>query len=453
MLTDREIVAAMREANPFPEPELLSMDPSRCDVLLEKISERRVPMLSTPDIRTETNRPDEAEPMAPAPKRFRKPAVVLVSFILMLVAVGIGALIFLGGGADTASQATTTTTASTIPATTVPGVAPTTLVPVSPVAGEFITYGPDQGVTGGCAFSVALAGTDAYLAGECGLLQLDEGVWRRVAEWPGGTGALDLASAPDGTVWISNIDDDVRHWTGEELVAYDLRASGIEVTPDGAVWAVQYVRWEDAETESDEVMALRRLQGSEWILENDAVDSGYNGLATSPDGTLWAIEDRSRAADTLSLVSLDGDDWIPHDAPDGLVGITGFSADGGIIVALDGTTVDGAQIGAFAVRSGDSWTRYDLPTLEELQIPVAIEGGGELIDELQLRMSAMSNGTLWGHSGTGYGVFSFDGEEWTRFTTEDGLASNKITFVEIGPDGSLWFGTEDAGVTRYLPEQ
>jgi ligand-binding sensor domain-containing protein len=54
-------------------------------------------------------------------------------------------------------------------------------------------------------------------------------------------------------------------------------------------------------------------------------------------------------------------------------------------------------------------------------------------------------------SSNGYGVFSFDGEEWTRYSTEDGLACNAVTFVERGPDGSLWFGS-DAGVTRHLPE-
>ena len=53
MLTDREIVAVMQEANPLPEPHLLPDDAAGFDLLLEKISKRRVPMLSTPETRTE----------------------------------------------------------------------------------------------------------------------------------------------------------------------------------------------------------------------------------------------------------------------------------------------------------------------------------------------------------------------------------------------------------------
>jgi sugar lactone lactonase YvrE len=409
MLTDREIVAAMQEANPLSEPELLAMDPAGFDVLLEKISERRVRMLHAPETRTE-------ELVAlPIPTTWkRNPVAVIASFVVIVLAVGAGALLLRGGDSDVAIE-----------------------------PGSFVTYGPAQGVPEACAFSMAFAGSEAYMVGECGLLHFDGGVWRHLTEWPGGIGALDLAPAPDGTVWISNIDDDVVQWSGDELVGYDLRASGIEVTPDGAVWAVQYVRWEDGE--SDEVMALRRLEGSEWVLENEAVGEEPDGLALGPDGTLWAVESTSPGTARKSLIALDGDDWITHETPDGLTDISGFATDGAIIISIGE--------GAFAVSSGDSWTVYDLPTLEELQIPPAIEDGGELIDELHLRMSTMINGTLWGHSGTGYGVFSFDGQEWTRYTTEDGLSSNKITFVEIGPDGSLWFGTEDAGVTRHLPER
>lgn len=40
---------------------------------------------------------------------------------------------------------------------------------------------------------------------------------------------------------------------------------------------------------------------------------------------------------------------------------------------------------------------------------------------------------------------------WTTFTTEDGLASNEVSAVAVAPDGALWFGTP-GGVSRQGPD-
>ncbi len=47
------------------------------------------------------------------------------------------------------------------------------------------------------------------------------------------------------------------------------------------------------------------------------------------------------------------------------------------------------------------------------------------------------------------GVYRLEGETWTRFTIDDGLAGHDLTSVVIGDDGSVWFGTYSHGVTRY----
>jgi ligand-binding sensor domain-containing protein len=41
---------------------------------------------------------------------------------------------------------------------------------------------------------------------------------------------------------------------------------------------------------------------------------------------------------------------------------------------------------------------------------------------------------------------------WTTYTTEDGLASNKVHSIIVGPDGALWFGTIGGGVARFYRE-
>ena len=47
------------------------------------------------------------------------------------------------------------------------------------------------------------------------------------------------------------------------------------------------------------------------------------------------------------------------------------------------------------------------------------------------------------------GVSTFDGLIWESFTIEDGLIDNKVGSVIVGPEGALWFGTNN-GISRYV---
>jgi HEAT repeat protein len=62
-------------------------------------------------------------------------------------------------------------------------------------------------------------------------------------------------------------------------------------------------------------------------------------------------------------------------------------------------------------------------------------------------------GDLWFGSDGG-GVSRFDGESWTTYTTEDGLAGNAVMAIAVGPEGDLWFGTGGSvrgDVSRHTP--
>ena len=49
-------------------------------------------------------------------------------------------------------------------------------------------------------------------------------------------------------------------------------------------------------------------------------------------------------------------------------------------------------------------------------------------------------GRMW--IGTyGHGVFMIEGDEWTRYTTADGLPSSYITTLAVGEDGRIWVGS------------
>jgi len=60
------------------------------------------------------------------------------------------------------------------------------------------------------------------------------------------------------------------------------------------------------------------------------------------------------------------------------------------------------------------------------------------------------SGGLW--IATGGGAIHLDSSngQFTRYHSEDGLASDGLTAVEVAGDGSVWFGTYDAGVSRWV---
>jgi len=58
------------------------------------------------------------------------------------------------------------------------------------------------------------------------------------------------------------------------------------------------------------------------------------------------------------------------------------------------------------------------------------------------------DGALW--FGTQKGISRFEGDAWITYTTDDGLADNDVQSIAVVPDGALWFATS-GGVSRYLP--
>jgi len=42
-----------------------------------------------------------------------------------------------------------------------------------------------------------------------------------------------------------------------------------------------------------------------------------------------------------------------------------------------------------------------------------------------------------------------DGETWITYTTDDGLAHNRVSAIAVAADGALWFGTGGGGVSRF----
>lgn len=56
-------------------------------------------------------------------------------------------------------------------------------------------------------------------------------------------------------------------------------------------------------------------------------------------------------------------------------------------------------------------------------------------------------GHLW--LGTQSGLVRQDGQQWRRFTVQDGLSSDSVSALAEGGDGALWIGTEGGGLNRF----
>ena len=65
-------------------------------------------------------------------------------------------------------------------------------------------------------------------------------------------------------------------------------------------------------------------------------------------------------------------------------------------------------------------------------------------------ISLARDGGLW--FGSDVGLSFFDGTNWSRLDTRDGLLGNQVRATWCDPDGSVWAGTEN-GLTRYLPNR
>ena len=106
-----------------------------------------------------------------------------------------------------------------------------------------------------------------------------------------------------------------------------------------------------------------------------------------------------------------------------------------IYVEPDGTKWFGTEAGVARHRGNntlDNWTVY---TTEE-----------GLVENFVQAICKDNNGNLW--FGTKAGISVFNGSSWTTFTTEEGLSSNNILSLATDRNGVVWIGTE-AGISSY----
>ncbi len=285
------------------------------------------------------------------------------------------------------------------------------------------------------------AGTPV-MAGDCGLLRLDgdefDVVNGEVAPHYGTVTAVAVGS--DGTAWIAGPLDPLRSVTDGVATEHPFEATDVAVTTDGTVWAVRY-------DHPPGLSSLWKLEGGVFV-EPDSGPFAVRDeeLVAASDGSLlmlaWEAVDYDPVAEAaaewrLHIGKMHGGVYTQTPLPDGFEGDHLALAEGRTAYAIfpTGRRIErGGYFGEWALY------RFDGGEVSTMIIPFP-EPNDVVVHP---------NGVVWVTSSL-YGAFAYDGEEWVRYSTEQGLPDDEATFVEMAPDGSIYIGTR-LGVTRISAE-
>jgi len=194
-----------------------------------------------------------------------------------------------------------------------------------------------------------------------------------------------------------------------------------------------------------------------------------SGIAVAPDGSLWAATDAGIAhwnPATGMLTLYDTGDGLPAAATlRVVVGTDGtvWAGGSGWIARFDGSwTILSAPGEPMAVGpDGAVWTvvgarelaRFEGSDWKTFKVPLSPEQGVAAPWTESLDVAA--DGTVWAGPNEFQGVFSFDGANWTHYTSADGLPARMNGTVAAAPDGTVWVGSGSldeppgAGVARF----
>ena len=368
------------------------------------------------------DRPVHVDPIPRAPRRGW--IVALATAIVLLVVVG-GALLI--GGPFSSDK---------------------TPVVTQPSSGTWTTYTDADGLIGNCGCDMAVApdGT-VWLIGPDGIFRFDGLAWLQVEapqEFFRG-GDLSVNAASDGILWFTGGGEAVRYDDGEwtTFTPEDIEAFGplsqVVVGGDGNAWGIEgdfTVKLEEGSflpvSERFEALPTHEID-----MENLPI--GGASMVVGPDGTLWVSGSPGNR-----LYGYDGSNLQVHEAPGTFrPQVLAIAPDGSVWLAADFDT--SFSDGRLLRFDGATWTTFPLGGV----IDAAFEPDGTgwfVVDEIR------GEDLSWRIQNSGPGAYRFDGETWTRLTTDDGLAGHDLTSVVIGSNGSsVWFGTYSHGVTRYQP--
>jgi PAS domain S-box-containing protein len=260
-----------------------------------------------------------------------------------------------------------------------------------------------------------------------------------------------------GTLWIGTNRDGLAHLVGDEITTYTTK-DGLS---ENGVWSIM----EDSAGSlwiGTGGGGLNRLRGNHF--SKFTVAQGFSGedvwaIFEDREGSLWIGSaggglNRLRNGSFTAQGALEGlssDVVLPiYQDREGAVWVGTSSAgvnrlsDGQITIFNTSNGLSNNQV--FSITEdgrGDHWfgTRNGLTRLsKDGKVTVYSGGGSGLPNDVAHCTYTDSKGDLW--VGTRSGLSHFDGQNFTTYTTKDGLSHNDVTAIyEDRHDGTLWVGT------------
>jgi ligand-binding sensor domain-containing protein len=232
-----------------------------------------------------------------------------------------------------------------------------------------------------------------------------------------------IAIDADGHKWFGGEDGVLHEFDGDEWKSYP---------PFGQITAIAF-----------------GLAGDAWI------GSAGDGLAHF-DGKTWTIYSTAVAANLLSDqvhdITIDalGQVWVS--TPQGVSRYNGSiwqnyaNMNGLVSDNVQAIAVDAQGRQWFATIGGQTWWDWQTNNWGGGQVSM-LEGenwtnystNDGLINENVYQVAAAPDGAIW--FGTRAGLSRFDGAAWLNYTTDNGLPHNWVTALAVATDGRVWVGT------------
>jgi len=266
--------------------------------------------------------------------------------------------------------------------------------------------------------------------------------------WRCATGSADLdgkdisamAADEDGNIWFGSIGTP-------------------SVTKHTANWE-PFSKTNTANLLSDRIFSMARDRSKQiWI--------GTSRGAACYDGKVWKsklyFSPESNIGNRIAAIEVDsaGTLWLGSlgNNPSGVGGVININPDGsernrhnfnntaGRLLSnfVQAIAIGGKSILWFGTDKGVS--RLNLATAQWDTFTVANTKQG-LIDNFITALAVDLQGHLW--CGTPSGASRYDGSNWKKFTTVDGLSNNGVSSITVDrKNGRVWFGTAGGGASSY----
>lgn len=277
-----------------------------------------------------------------------------------------------------------------------------------------------------------------------------EGVWMPQDRLPFDFGDLARCATPDGRLWIlgrlglAGFGGQVWQITQSADGLPQGRPVTLACGADGSLWlATQSIGAREGGLAPAEGGVSRRLPDGSWQdLGAEAVMGGERvaALAATAAGTLAVASslrvDPSRPLEGGSLLLR----W-----PDGRWRRIPFAAFGDPGLRVRSMLFDpGGLLYLATDRGAFGWP----PSTTSLRVPGAIQREG--LPSLDVRGLAWARGRLWAATASGVAELMPDWR-WRPYDRVDGLSENALREVAAGPNGEVWFLTEQGGISILEP--